>query len=698
MDPILAQAVRALYQQPGDTDAEQFLRQQTGGKYGVSDAKQYLQSIQPPSASGILGSVAHALTNPMNAAMELGDPNSGVRDVARSLGEGATMGWGDELVGKLPQALGGGAGAEADMRNRLQAMGEAHPVLDKTLQFAGGVGPSLLLPELGAVSVAGKIGTGALLGAGAGALSGAGYADEGSRMGGAEGGAAIGGLLGAAIPAAVAGTRALGVPSATRRLAGAVEKSGGAPLLNAKAAAFQRAGLGDVTTLGDLSDPLRAEAKYVATNHPDAAMARIRATQARTAATPQRFLDKLRALLPEFGPDPNAPTEEGALAKTISEWASGPKGYGGLRSAGEVPNTPSLAPGSESVELSQAKANLSAAKKMGIGGRNLQDLEQRVVSLTPPTNPQEEALRGVLGQPVVREAVRTANMTGQIGDVLTDPSTPTFAKMFQVKEKLEAAADRNINAVGGDKALGFRLKEAARLVDQHMEDNMPGYSDVKAEYRKMSGLQEAFQAGHDAWKSGDSREIAANLAELSPPQLHNARIAMASDMVSDLRRPGGGMATARQLMRSGAEGSSESALKDKLLAVFGSPEKAQAYLDFAGKNQELSRMTGAYGGSDTYQKFMAGESSPVETVLSKGASGLAYRPSAFARSVLERAISNRLLRSVRVRTAAGMAEPLMATGPSAIRDALTAIGHAPPLPGRVASQIAPMTFANLLHP
>lgn len=702
MDPILAQAVRALYQQPGDTDAEQFIRQQTGGKYGVSDAKQYLQSIQPPSNSGILNSIGKLLTysptNPVAAATELANPSSGARDVARSLGEGMTMGWGDELVGKLPAALGGGPAAEADMRNRLQAMSTAHPVLDRTLQMAGGIAPSLLLPEVGATTALGRIGVGALLGAGTGAAAGAGYADEGNRVGAAEGGAAIGGLLGAAIPASVAGYRALSVPWAARRLAGAVDRSGGAPLLNAKANAFDRAGLGGVTTLGDLSDPLRAEAKYVATNHPDAAMQRIRATQARTAGTPQRMLDKLRSLLPEFGPDPNAPTEADALQRTISDWAAGPEGYGGLRAAGEVPNTPSLMPGSESAELSQAKANLSAAKKMGIGGRNLQDLEQRVIHLTPPANPQEEALRGLLGQPMVREAVRTANMTGQIGDVLTDPATPTFAKMFQVKEKLDAAADRNLNAAGGDKALGFRLRNAAQMVDQHMQDNMPGYAKVKSEYRRLSGLHEAFDLGHAAMASGDSREISANLANLSPEQLHNARLAMASDLTTALRRPDGGMATARQLMRSGAEGSSESALKDKLSAMFGNEDRAQAYLDFAAKNQELQRMTGAYGGSDTYQKFMAGEGSPMETVLSKGASGLAYRPSAFARSVVERAVSNRLLRSLRVRTAAGMAEPLMATGPSAIRDALAAIGQSPALPGRVASQVAPMTLANLLHP
>lgn len=136
--------------------------------------------------------------------------------------QGATFGFGDEITDRL-----GAAGASlvtgekyndllkearANSKDRLSAEFQQHPVVAVGSNLAG----TLLTGGAGATTKAGaaianslrtgntaaRIAKGALAGAASGGLYGAGAADDGNRLQGAESGAILGGVTGGAIPAA----------------------------------------------------------------------------------------------------------------------------------------------------------------------------------------------------------------------------------------------------------------------------------------------------------------------------------------------------------------------------------------------------------------------------------------------------------------------------------------------------------------
>jgi hypothetical protein len=706
MDPILAAAIAKLRSAPDSTDAETFLRGETGGKYGFDDARKYLATVTQPTSghAGVLSSIGRTLAGlatgtPSATAGELTDPNSGIRNVLRSASQGATANFSDELLGLLPSWLGGGPGAEEDMRQRNAAFQRDNPVASGVANVAGAGAGLLALPELKAATLLGGITKGALMGAGMTSLAGAGAGtDAQSRITNATDprSLAFGAMLGAFIPATIGGGKYVAgrFGGGSSRLATAIEQSGGPAAVKAKAIEFGQAGLGDVATLGDLSDPLRAASKYAVQNSEEAAMPRIRATQARNAATPQRFLDKLREMTPEFGADPNAPAAQSALDASTAQWANGPKGYGGLRTNNpRVANTV-IAPRRGSPAFQQAMETLNAARRLGVGGRALQHLQDAADAVAPPPlNPTEAAFGSVLKQPVVRMALQRAKTAGYIGETPEPGSVPSFEKMMQLKLDVQDAADRAITAGGGKSQLGFNLKEAANLIDQHLAEHVPDYANVRAEYHTRMGLSRAFDTGKELFQTGDSRQISDAIANMSPDELHNARLSMASEMVAKLRNPTQAQSFSRQLMNAAAEGSSESALQEKIQAMFGDRARFDAYMQFAKLNHELGRMSGAYSGSDTYRNFMSGTTDPIESGLSIGA----HSSVGGVKRAMLREASQAAIRQLRRAGAANMAGPLMTTGPANIATTIDQILSTHPLfVGRTASQIGPGMIGGLL--
>lgn len=695
MDPILAAAIRKLSTMSQDTDAESFLRGETNGKYGLDDAMRYAASIKTPSTGDILSSAIRTMA-PGTPPTDLLDANSGVRALIRSGIQGATGNFADEILGKLPAFLGGGKGPEEEMRLRDELFRAQHPLIDASARGGGAAAVGLLAPEVKAATLLGGIGKGAAIGMGSTALAGAGAGEDAqSRLVNATNlpNLAVSGLLGGLIPAVTGGAQYVAGQGtgATARLARAVQQSGGAAALQAKNAEFANAGLGDVTTLGDLSDPLRAASKYAVQNSEEAAMPRIRATQARNASTPQRMMDKLREVLPQFGTDPNAPAAQDALIQATRQWASGPEGYGGLRSENPtVANT--IFPGAKgSAEYEQAKAIVESAKSLGVGGSALQSLQAKADALASPTN----AFTGILKQPKVIDALRRAKIAGYIGETPEPGDVPSFEKMFQLKQDVQDAADKAITAGGGKSQLGFNLKEAAKLIDEHLKANVPDYAAVSAEYGRRMGLADAFDTGKELWQTGDSRQIASALKDMTPDELHNARMAMASEAVAKLRNPTTAQSFSRQIMNAGAEGSSENALQDKLRAMFGDQQTLDGYLKFASLNHELNRMTGAYSGSDTYRNFMSGTTDPLQT----GLESAAHLSIGGVKRAAVRAVAGNVLKSVRRAGAAQMAGPLMTTGTNNIADVLNALAQPrSPLVGLLSTQAFPAALSGLLGP
>lgn len=161
---------------------------------------------------------------------------SRVRDIARSLTQGATFAFGDEAEATIRALWDRGRDedfSDAYLRFRNQArtemerFREAHPALAIGTEMAGGVA----IPGLGTATAVGRgtttggrVALGAASGAATGAAFGAGVAEEARDLRTeVPVGAALGGLIGAAVPAGVAGTAA-----AIRGVRGAVTPEAGA--------------------------------------------------------------------------------------------------------------------------------------------------------------------------------------------------------------------------------------------------------------------------------------------------------------------------------------------------------------------------------------------------------------------------------------------------------------------------------------
>ena len=209
-------------------------------------------------------------------------------NMARALlGQGLTMGWGDELEAMLSK---GDYQTNLDNIRQLYAKyAKENPIESTTAEFIGGAIPgvaAMLIPGLqpaganqiarSGLSQAAKL---AGIGATAGAISGSGSATEGQRAQGAIGGGVLGGVLGVALPPAIksagAGYNWLKNKLATsdsaindvvtQKMAKTLERSGMTPAdIETKMLADRVPGMPVVpSTIADTSQPLSRLAEAV---------------------------------------------------------------------------------------------------------------------------------------------------------------------------------------------------------------------------------------------------------------------------------------------------------------------------------------------------------------------------------------------------------------------------------------------------
>jgi hypothetical protein len=407
-----------------------------------------------------------------------------------------------------------------------------------------------------------------------------------------------------------------------------------------------------------------------------------------TPATPWR---------PGLPLDLNAPVAETALAANTRAWAKGQEGYGGLRENNpNIENT--VLPTPPDPRVAELNAQIKGLQDLGVPNRHpkIQELMSARAALKPQLNEEEAALMSLMKQPVLRGAIARAQKSGEIGATPEPRDQASFEKMFQFKQDVQDAADRAINAGGGKSQHGFNLKEAAKLIDEHLQNNVDQYGAVSKEYRTRMGLSRAFEKGHEMFASADSRDVAPAMAKMSLDEQHNARLAIASDIVAKLRNPTQAASFSRQIMKSGAAGASENALQDKLHAVFSDQAQFEKYMKYADFQHELGRMTGAYTGSDTYRNFMAGETSPLEVGVKSATSGLVGNPLHMLKGLWMRSAASRALPAIRRSEANAMSGPLMTKGHDKIGDMLDEIMRRRPVLSPIATQGVPAALSSLL--
>lgn len=205
---------------------------------------------------------------------------------ARSLTEGATMGWGDEIgigAAAIAAKISGINKPLSDIYSEMKSNYEQeqtkyeqeNPVASTAAKFAGGIGTGIAtgglgLPSAGA-STAARLGAYGTTGAASGAITGAGEANEGGRVSGAVQGGVVGGALGAAVPAigmaAKKGfqTIASRAPSQAPTIVGRqVAKDLADAGLSERSAIAKLRAMGPQATIADISEQTRARAETAA--------------------------------------------------------------------------------------------------------------------------------------------------------------------------------------------------------------------------------------------------------------------------------------------------------------------------------------------------------------------------------------------------------------------------------------------------
>lgn len=550
MDPILIKAIREFRQQmervskSGVTvtpeQQEEFFRVKTEGKYGVADAQKVLASID----SGVTP-----------------------RNLGRSMIQGPLFNWGDELLGLVPEALGGGEGAKEEMRLREDLYRKDHKAVDILGSILGTLIAARAAPgALGASStLAGTAARGAALGAGSGALAGAGMGEEGDRSSGAIMGGVAGGAAGAVLSSLFRGAKLTNPAArADARLSGAMQKSGGTAALLERLRGFKGAGRGDEVMLGDLSDHLRMQTDFAANSSDDVFVPLAQKVRGRQADASDRLVNDVR----DLAGDADAATRRAELEGTRRQWASSDEGFEGLR-----------------------KANT--------------DLDR------------SGDLAAVLKQPKVARALADAKEAGLIGKVPEKRSQLSFEKLQSVKQDLDDAVGAAFRQGKGN--LGSRLKEARDILVEELEARVPGYVEKNAKYKGMMNLERALEAGEEAWDVVDTRGLSKQVAALGPEELDLFRYGLASKMIAKLRST----ATNRDEAKRILEGSS--ALKDKLKIVFGDKKTFDEFMERVSIESDLAKMKGPLGNSASVRRLQSAGMDPAElglTIATDPASGL----------------------------------------------------------------------------
>jgi len=497
--------------------------------------------------------------------------------IARSTSKGLSFGFNDELSGLVDAAVGGGnpgAGRSGRLRpasgdgstpgERYRTTRDAERGADNAFRSAhGGLaalseiigGLPLALGTLGAggpATIGSLAKTGALYGAGAGAVSGAGNAGELSdvpreiALGGVVGGAA-GGVLGAL--SKPAGDVLGGLGRGARRIL--------APEADALASAQ-----------GAMSRviPADAGARMTAANAVRPGQAILGDLNPAALDVAGNFNPAVRQRTSDLLMNRNAGADT-RLASDLTDAA-----------VGAPRNAPDA---SRFVDVKEAQAFLKTETRP-IAERLYRPLEKSydVLTMNDQTAPMFEALTDPITSGVYQSM---AYHEGQ---------STSFRTMQAVLQKLKSKASANFATAGGQD-LAVKQVTAARALENGMEQAMPGFKAVNRGYARTMEMVKAFEQGATAMRQ-DPRDITSALAKLSPNSRSAYRMAALDDYVAKLQALSPEANAFRQSLRRGKD-----TIEPHLRALFGSTAEMDKFLAGADVEQMFRRSFESLAGSKT---------------------------------------------------------------------------------------------------
>lgn len=622
-DPKLIKIARALHAEQQRAKAEGkelspewadwFVGQQSGGSIARADVVKYLEGLQQQRRPGVTyGSKAYDAGQRSTPAL---------RDVGRSVAQGALFNFADELIGLFK-----GEGAKEEMRLR-EEMSTATP-REKTMAGLLGTAPLAAIPGgalmAGATTVPRAIATGAAVGGASGALAGAGAGETGAeRAGGALAGGAMGAGFGAVLPALPATVRAFSPKvRAVRQLVKEVGEAGGADALRAKNMEYETLGRGNESRLADLAPETRDLADRAATASPRVREQITKISSTRQSGMAERMLadaedefDKL------YGEVPNTIKRRGSLEASRRTWAN--EAYGQLREAyKEVPDVFATAP----------------------AGRS-----------GPTLTKQGGELTKFFSQPRIKAIVKEARDLKLIGELPERTHKLSFEELQTIREQIRDAADAAFSATNPRGNLGRRLKEVDTELTKHMQARMPELKRVDAEYAKRIALENALDMGEKAWGKSSVRELEETIAKLPKDELQQFRYGMAAkyiDQLSDVR-------TNRDFASQILNASKTEQTKMKLAL---GPSYMRV-IRMAQLEREMALLRGTTTGSATARRGASADA--ADDVMAAGTTGLSAGPQ-MATSMAARGVARGLRARANERTARALEPMLMTEGTDAI--------------------------------
>jgi hypothetical protein len=578
---------------------EKQVRDMSGGKFGYAE---------------IADRVAHKPVSPF--------------DIGRSVLQGATLSWGDEM---------GLVDNEAQ-----QAFSEQNPILSGLSYGLGAVAPALLgagaaaaMAPRAAGSLLGRVGLASATAGVEGAVAGAGEAPAGQRGDAAMFGGMVGAGLGAGADLGLEVARAVRPQvRGARRLSSAIERSGTPDMSKGDFEAgrqriLETARRGEMTgkrrMLADASPPMMLEGEFAASNAVDVFAPLEEKLWGRQLNMSRRVVADLDRELP-FGVQ-NFARELSALKESRQAWASSPAGFSGLRQANPRLDARELARAMQVPEIRHAWEAAKLSKD--ISEANL-----------PPS------VRPAFFAPTTRGA-------GQ-GTTLRDIG---FVDVHNFRQILDDKIDTAYDAGKGN--LGESLKTIRNAVDALLTRQVPGYGEVMQEYAHRMNRERALKSGAKAWKT--SADDLGEVVRLLPSEyLEDFRRGMAGAVVQDLRKAKTNRRTAVDLVnRSATE-------DEKLALVFGDPESFQRFVKAMDDEKEMAKgLSTMVGNSRTALRQGMAETDAVEMAGIAGSVPSNAIPVAVAARMAPKWVNRR--------TASGMGPLLMAEGPNAIDAAIEEI-------------------------
>lgn len=420
----------------------------------------------------------------------------------RSLAQGATFGFADELESLVKSLAGQGTYEQnlAALELAKQKYGQQNPKTALATEIAGGL-PYALLPFLGTARYAQMAreasplvragvtaGSSAVTGALTGALGGAGAAGVGERMAGAQAGGTLGGIVGGAAPAV---TKGLGMAGSK-----VVDVTSGIPVV-------QQVGKAVGMATGQTVDAAnRAKAKLLEAMYRDKVSPADLEKMIQAATKPVGIVDvageNVRSLADVAQKYPSEARQAAKMA--LEERAAGQ----GERIQGDISKY--LGGFTDPFEYT----NAIAQRQKQVSS----PLYQKAYAYGEVTDP---TVLKFLGLPQFKTAAKEAQALLAAEGRTVDMSRPTVETLDNIKRGLDALIEKETDSFGKVSKLGQIYKTKKNEFLSELDSAVPDFGRARAAFAGEAELLDATKLGKDFYKQ-TAAEANRTFAKLSPSE------------------------------------------------------------------------------------------------------------------------------------------------------------------------------------